>query len=91
MNSPAYLGVVIKPDNLDDRQVEAAGYSDNPAVANGQAMREWQKAEAEWQGKLPSTRVESPMHDLYVCVRRLHEPEVAAYLLENYGLDVRRA
>jgi len=88
MNSPLFIGAVIKPDNLDGKQVEPASYGENPHVVNGQAARDWQKEQATWDARHPSTRVEPPMHDLYVCVRRLHESEVREYLNVTYGLDI---
>lgn len=88
MNSPLFLGVVIKPDNADGKQVEPSAYGEDPNVVNGQAMRDWQKEQAAWDTRHPDTRVEPPMHDLYVCARRLNDPAMRAYLNVTYGLDI---
>lgn len=71
MNSPLYIGVIIHPDKPEGQQVTVAAYGEYQSVVEGQTVREYVKATAEWNAANPApTTIEPPMWDLYVCERR---------------------
>lgn len=69
MNSPFYIGVVIHPDKTADKQIDVVYSGEDYAAADAQARRSWAEAQAAWNEN--PNKEEPPLHDVYVCVRRL--------------------
>jgi hypothetical protein len=65
-----YLAVVIHPDNPPESQVQVVGYAGDYHVANGMALRAWEKAQKKWANLPDNTKNEPPLHDIYICERR---------------------
>lgn len=73
MNSPLYLGVVIKPDAPAGQQVTTVSYSEDRGQVTGDAVREWQKAQHDWESSGGiEAGAEPPMWDVYICERRAY-------------------
>lgn len=69
MNSPFYISVVVHPDKTADKHVEVVYSGEDYSAADAQAKRVWAEAQAAWNES--PNKVEPPLHDVYVCVRRL--------------------
>lgn len=68
MNSPMYIGVVIRPDDPPETKVICVAHSETLAEVEGVALREYAKAQQEWEARI--NKEEPPMWDTYICMRR---------------------
>lgn len=89
MNSPFYIGVVIHPDKTAEKQTDVVYSGEDYRAADAQARRSWADAQVAWNEQPQKT--EPPLHDVYVCIRRLQNMTDDQYedVCKNGNVDIR--